>query len=83
MAYASIVRATDFAHPDRFDPEIADLTQAIALRPDDALLFKTRGSAYELKGERNMAIADYRAVLRIDPADQDAKNALKRLDAAP
>jgi tetratricopeptide (TPR) repeat protein len=83
MAYAAIVRATDYADKDRFDSEIADLTKAIALRPDYALLFKTRGSAYELKGQHDMAIADYRAVLRIDPADRDAKDGLKRLGAAP
>ena len=90
LADAYIARATAYAAnasnssaKDRFDPEIADLTKAIALRPDQALLFKTRGSAYELKGERALAIADYRAVLRIEPADQDAKDALKRLDAAP
>jgi hypothetical protein len=29
------------------------------------------------------AIADYRAVLRIDPADQEVKRALERLGAAP
>jgi len=82
LANAYIARATAYGANDRFDPEIADLTEAIALRPDYALLFKARGSTYELNGQRDMAIADYRAVLRIDPADQE-KDALKRLNAAP
>lgn len=73
----------DYAAKDLFDLEIADLTNAIALRPDYALLFKVRGSDYELTNQRDKAIADFRAVLRIDPADEDAKKALKRLDAAP
>jgi len=83
LANAYIARAMAYAAKDRFDPEIADLTEAIALRPDYALLFKTRGSAYEVDGQRDKAIADYRAVLRIDPADQEVKRALERLDAVP
>jgi len=82
MAYAARVHVTNNPAENRLDPEIADLTEAIALRPDYPVLFKARGSAYELEGQPDRAIADYRAVLRIDPADPDATAALKRLGAA-
>jgi len=42
-----------------------------------------RGDAYELKGVIDAAIADYRAALKLDPGLTSAKDALKRLGAAP
>src|SRR5665213_1674880 len=42
--------------------------------------YDNRGAAYEKKGLRDKAIADYRAALKLDPTD---RYALKRLGAKP
>ena len=102
------------------DLAIADLTKAIALKPDlDTLAtlylargrsyynksslqpshrrfdaddcaepryadaYKMRASAYQMKGQLNYAIADYREALKLDPDAQAVKDVLKRLGATP
>jgi tetratricopeptide (TPR) repeat protein len=57
-------------------------TQAIALKPKDEDSYRNRAFDYESLGKNAEAIADYKKVLTIDPSDQYAKDALKRLGAS-
>jgi tetratricopeptide (TPR) repeat protein len=43
----------------------------------------TRAEILEKLGQREKAIADYRAALKLNPANDDSKAGLKRLGAAP
>jgi len=54
-----------------FDKAIANFSEAIRLRPDDASAFNSRGNAYESKGDHDRAIVDYTESIRLNP-----KNAL-------
>jgi len=45
---------------------IADASEALRLKPDNAL-YNLRGSAYYDKGEYDIAIADFNDALRIGP----------------
>jgi tetratricopeptide (TPR) repeat protein len=65
------------------DPAIVNFSQAISLSPNDYLLAAPatllRGSCYELKHERDRAIADYRAVLKLPPVDKSHREAERGL----
>jgi len=87
-------RGLAYAHKTLYDQAIADHTRAIEINAKDILLhpgfvsryagaYGHRGDAYELKGVIDAAIADYRAALKLDPGLTSAKDALKRLGAAP
>ncbi len=69
----------------RYDLAIDDLTRAIELSGSQVapIDFLRRGVAYEASGERDKAIADYQAALRLDPNDQESSKGLKRLRAVP
>ena len=55
----------------------------IELNPNDADAYFNRGLAYELKGDKEKAIADFRKALEIAPSFQEAKAALERLGVTP
>lgn len=66
----------------KFEEAIADFKQAIRLEPAYGLAYFRRGLAYELKGNRRKAIADYETVLDISDRPWlriHTKNALKGL----
>ncbi|MFC1597359.1 tetratricopeptide repeat protein [Planctomycetota bacterium] len=48
------------AHFDKgeLDEPIADYTEAIRLKPEDALAYSRRGSIYEMKGEPDLALVE-------------------------
>jgi tetratricopeptide (TPR) repeat protein len=60
---------------------LPDAIRAVALAPLPAH-FETRGEIYEKLGQRDKAVADYRAALRLDPKDDGAKQGLMRLGDA-
>ena len=62
---------------------LADIEQAIILAPNDAAYIETRAEILEKLGQREKAIADYRAALKLDPADDASRSALIRLGAKP
>jgi tetratricopeptide (TPR) repeat protein len=51
----------------RFDQAIADFTQAIKLKPNDATLYDLRGVAYYAKGDNEKALADHEQAIKLDP----------------
>jgi tetratricopeptide (TPR) repeat protein len=56
---------------------IEDWTSAIQLNPNYVLAYNKRAWAYDKTGKADKAIADWEAVLRIDPAHNTAKQNLK------
>ena len=50
------------------DKAIADYTEAIRVKPEDAMTYVLRGFAYAYKHEFDTAIADYSEAIRLDPA---------------
>jgi tetratricopeptide (TPR) repeat protein len=61
---------------------LADANTAVTLAPT-ANHLETRAEIYERLGQRDAAIADYRASLGIDPDHQTSKNGLARLGVTP
>jgi Tfp pilus assembly protein PilF len=64
---------------------LPDVQKAIAMRSDNGDTIETRAEIYEKLGKRELAIADYRATLKLSsPGSQavlDAQRGLKRLNA--
>lgn len=59
-------RAVGWNKKGNYSQVIADTTEALRLKPDQAL-YNMRGSAYFDKGEYDIAIADFNDALRIGP----------------
>jgi len=67
-AYFDAIREGNVAYSaGGFDKAIANFSEAIRLRPDDAPAFNSRGSAYESKGDDDRAIVDYNEAIRLNP----------------
>jgi tetratricopeptide (TPR) repeat protein len=71
VAYAT--RGAAYVHKGLYDQAIADYTQAIALKPDDAA-YQGRGMAYRGKFLHDQAIADFAQAIAFKPDDADAYN---------
>ena len=57
---------------DECDKAIADYTEAIAIDPNDKLVYLYRGNAWNDKGGYGKAIADYTKAIAIDPKSDTA-----------
>ena len=64
---------------NQFDDAIADYNEAIRLRPQHALTYFNRGSAYRKKGQNEQAIADYQKALELSPDLAIVKTKLQEL----
>ena len=62
---------------------LPDAEKAVAMAPKNAASMETRAEIYERLGQRDGAIADYRAALVLDNHIQLALDGLKRLGADP
>jgi tetratricopeptide (TPR) repeat protein len=51
---------------EEYDKEIANLTEAIRLNPDDAGAYYNRGDAYSERDGDDQAIADFTKAIRLD-----------------
>lgn len=81
-----VLRARAFLAEGNTQSALADLDKAAALpAPPDwvAEAAATRGSVFEVEGNRAEAVTAYRRALRIFPGNQTAAEALKRLTAPP
>jgi Tfp pilus assembly protein PilF len=58
---------------------LVDANNAVAERPDEADGFELREEVYETLAQRDRAIADYRAALKLDPKAVEARDGLRRL----
>ena len=64
----------------KFKEAIADYTKAIALDPKDPEGYRRRALAHTMAGDSKAAGDDFRALLKIKPADTDAQSRLKALE---
>ena len=64
-----------------YDAAIAVFTKVIEARPNFPYTYFDRGLAWELKGEKERAIADYQKCLELDPKFPRALQSLNRLGA--
>ena len=62
---------------------LPDIEQAITLEANNAIYIETSAEILEKLGQREKAIADYRAALKLDPTDDASRSALIRLGAKP
>lgn len=62
---------------------LPDSEKALTLVGNDAAYIETRAEILEKLGQREKSIADYRAALKLDPADDASKAGLKRLGTKP
>ena len=77
------VHSSPFFNPKRnVDAAIADYTKVIEIEAS-AYWYTSRAALYEEKGEREKAIADYRAALVLEPNNYTAKTHLAKLAPAP
>jgi tetratricopeptide (TPR) repeat protein len=82
------IRGLVYFNRGEHDRVIADISKAIELhsKATGRLLashYMLRGVAYEKTRNAELAIADFRSALAIDPDQEGSKNGLKRLGATP
>lgn len=80
---ALINRGVAYLRKNEFPAAIADLDRALAAEPGSPLGLVRRGYIYEKAGQRDKAITDYRAALRVYAKMEEALEGLKRLGAGP
>jgi len=64
--------------PSEYDRAIAYFNAALKIKPDYTEALYNRGIAYNKRGDHDRAIADWEAVLRIDPNHNGARDDLER-----
>lgn len=74
------LRAVAFYMNGDFGPALADLEQVLALEPRQFAALTQLGAMLEELGARDRALQAYRASLKIHPHQQDAADAVKRLE---
>lgn len=83
LAFAYNDRAWAYHQLGKDDDALRDVNMALILAPNNAAVIETRAEIYEKMKERDKAIADYRAALKLDPKMVQATDGLKRLGATP
>ena len=67
LAVAFTNRGLSYKRKGQWDRAIADFSEAISLKSDDAHVFNNRGNAYYYKGQLDRAIEDYDVAIRLKP----------------
>ncbi len=67
LAVAFTNRGLAYKRKGQWDRAIADYSEAIRLKSDDAEVFNNRGNAYFHKGQLDRAIKDYDDAIRLQP----------------
>ncbi len=67
LAVAFTNRGLAYKRNGQWDRAIADYSEAIRLKSDDAEVFNNRGNAYFHKGQLDRAIKDYDDAIRLQP----------------
>lgn len=70
------VDAELYMNEKHFDAAAVAFSHALQVMPDDPALLYDRGLAYAETGRIDLAVADFRHLLKIKPNDVDASNAL-------
>ena len=71
----------DLAKSGKLEQAVEDYRASLIVRPDDAELHAHLGTVLAQLKRFPEAKTEFEAVLRIDPASQDAKQALVAIDA--
>ncbi|MEG6509345.1 tetratricopeptide repeat protein [Methyloligella sp. 2.7D] len=79
-AEAYALRAEAKLKAERPNQALTDALEAVSLAPDDAFASRMRGDVYRALERDNDAIDAYRAALKHDPFDEDAREALLAMD---
>ncbi len=74
-------RAWAYFNLGRHREALVDVEKSLAIRPDYTAAIGTRAHIFEATGERDKAIAGYRAVLEKDPTSDTSREGLQRLGA--
>ena len=69
-------------HVQNFDKAIEDFDTVLHLEPDNAAAYYYRGVVHELRGDTDLAIADYRRTLELDPDLEEARQALESTESS-
>jgi tetratricopeptide (TPR) repeat protein len=77
---ALFLRATMLSELKRYEEAIADFDQAIKLKPDYVDVYGGGGKAYQMTGDKQKAIADYRKMLKLAQKPADKQTAQKELE---
>jgi lipoprotein NlpI len=72
LASDFVNRGNAHASREEFDQAIADYTEVLKHKPNDAIAFYDRGDAFRLKRDYANAIADYDRAIAINPRYEDA-----------
>ena len=67
LAVAFTNRGLAYNKKGQWDRAIADYSEAIRLKSDDARIFNNRGNAYYYNGQMDRAIKDYDDAIRLNP----------------
>ena len=67
LAVAFTNRGLAYKRKGQWDRAIADYSEAIRLKSDDAQVFNNRGNAFYYNGQLNRAIKDYDDAIRLQP----------------
>jgi tetratricopeptide (TPR) repeat protein len=62
-----------------YQKAIDDFSEALTAKPKDSIALTKRGQAYELLGQTNLALDDFRAALDSRPDLRIAKEGLARI----
>lgn len=81
-ATARLGRALAYVNLDRFDDALADMSELVRAEPEATNWVFMRAEINERAGQREAAIADYEAVLQLDPDHVGASQALDRLSTS-
>jgi tetratricopeptide (TPR) repeat protein len=81
FAEAYYFRGNSYSYNDS-DKTIADYTEAIRLNPRYVNAYFSRGNAYFWNKDYDKAIADFEAVLKIEPNNAEARKALENAKQA-
>ena len=67
LVTALLNRGVAFKSVGEYDRAIADYTQALAIVPDDALLYQNRANAHREKGDLAPALGDIEKAIELNP----------------
>jgi tetratricopeptide (TPR) repeat protein len=81
--YQYIRRAVAYMAAGRYDEGLRDLEHVLGEDTDNALAYEVRGQIDAARGERDRAIAAFRAALHYEPTRKGAQEGLRRLGATP
>lgn len=78
-AVTYLSRGLSYYYKQSYNEAISDYNKGIELAPNESMAYFNRGDSYEKLGEAQKAIADYQKAVALNPANDEAKKALKTL----